>query len=418
MSRERRSHMPNANDGLTHFFKPSLFESSPVPHDETVKRADRWTAVLPVPITRRLLSVYRFRNFMPLLVSIGLAPFDVELLTNPEHKSELGAASGCRYGFVVVSGSLQCVERAIDAVVAAVENAVPAPPAAADASTASDSSSSDLEQPCPWSLMGQESCDRARCGLSAVAHDSYLHNMMRHLDTSPRPLSAVPYFTYTFSFIVCRTPAADSDQWLCSLCVPNSRGVRGFIIGRKGNMRKRVERETGTTPICNGQPFDTDAVWMTVSATGSLATVDSMVEILLFLHEAQEAAAEQIIQHLSEWRRQRAVKLDRPAMWSLMRRGVHSPQLTHYSLPPQQGLIHPCVLRVSVESTSTCRRPKPGTYPFPTHPPPAPLLLPQMTRVTATSCRAAPTLAVASPTRPTSRTLPGWRSVCAADTTV
>ena len=118
--------------------------------------------------------------------------------------------------------------------------------------------------------------------------------------------------------------------------------------------------------VCNQAPLDSHALWMTVSAVGNLATIDAMLESLIFLHEAQEASTEHVTQHLSEWRRQRADKLDRPGMWSLLRRRVHSTQLdtlfAHSPAAPQPS-VHSQAPRIpyspsasTVSSSEPCDR--------------------------------------------------------------
>ena len=361
MSHEPPARLPDMHDGLTTYFKPSLFEvASLSPYhsaDAFHQPSESSTAVLPLPITHKLLLVYKSPAFFTdLLDRSGLLESDVRLLTA---RTELQLSSGSRYGLVVLTGPSRRVHRAIDAVIEAVESsAVSSQQAVADMRVDSTASFRSPARVCPWGMMSQAPCDRIGCVLPDEAHDRYIDHLMRNLDTTSRLLAAIPPFCSSFSFVVCRTPSADSTHFLCSLCVPNTGRARGYVVGWKGSMRERIFDEVQTAIICNRAPFDVTALWMTVTAVGDLAAIDGVLEALLFLNDAQEASVDQMSGHMQQWKKQRASTVDRLMLLSLQSRGARSPLLDSLlAQAASQPSVHPDKprheQRVHAEDTSS-----------------------------------------------------------------
>jgi len=335
MSHEPPSRLPELQDGLTVFFKPSLFEVAALSpfHSPTalpLPTTHRHTAVLPLPITRQLLNIYRSPAFLSeLLLASALSHADLRLLLAVDEST--ASSTSCMYGFVILSGPLQRVQRAIDAVIRAVEDSIGfrSPPAAASLFTPlhpPQPPTVPFTQPCLWEILGQFRCVRKRCSLPDSSHDPFVQQLARHLDTSPRPLSAVPAFSNNFSFVVCRA-LPNSPTFLCSVCVPNTGRVRGYVIGHKARMLHLIEHEIGAAVTCNKGVVDETAKWMTVTAVGDLVTVDTFMEAILLLHDTEKAIYDQVAQQLKQWKQRRAERADRPMMLSLHSRGVQSPQL-------------------------------------------------------------------------------------------
>ena len=185
--------------------------------------------------------------------------------------------------------------------------------------------------PCSWLLGRSQYCQRARCHLPAASHDLYCEQLIRHIDTSTRLLLDLPSFTSHFSFVLCPLPDSDSRTYLCSLCVPNEGRTRGHIVGRSEDMRKQIEETAGATVRCaEADTQQRASLWMTISAVGDIESVDAVVEAITFLLEAEADhyyTAEQLEEYMQQWKQQRAAKADRPMLWSLSSRGMHSAQL-------------------------------------------------------------------------------------------
>ena len=246
------------------------------------------------------------------------------------------------YGHVVLTVPLRRVQRAIDSIVDTIESSVSKHRPIVPAPSPPPPPHSLPVAVCPWGLMNQPRCKRNTCSLPDESHASYIHSLVCHLDTSPRILTAAPPFCDDFTFVVCRTPSAESTQYLCSLCVPNTDRVRGYVVGFRGRMRQCIEIEAGTTVNCNRGPVAMAAQWMTVSAAGELAAVDAVVEAIVYIHEVLGASTEQVVEHMQQWRQQRASKVDRPMLWSLQSRGALSAQLDSLFAPsiPHRD-VHP-----------------------------------------------------------------------------
>ena len=75
MSHQAPSRLPELHDGLTQHFRPVMFEEVAVSpfHEAAATAASdrRSTAVLPLPITRSLLHIYRSGGFMAELLSFS-----------------------------------------------------------------------------------------------------------------------------------------------------------------------------------------------------------------------------------------------------------------------------------------------------------------------------------------------------------
>ena len=341
MSEEAPARLPKPRDELSDYFRPSLFESGVRSRFHSASRApsDTHTAVLPVPMTVHLQHLYSSSAFLSqLLKSSGLKQSEVRLQLPT--KSDTQTASESSYGVVVLSGLLRRVKRAVLFVIDAVEASVPMPtpvsvPSASKTSAAvtlSAPASSTLHSsrgPCTWDLFGHAGCDRRRCGLPDAAHRPYGEHLLECIDTAARPFTAVPPWRRDFTFVLCRTPTAESEQFLVSLCVPTTNRTRGYIIGRRGAMRFRIGDEAGAPINCRWDEASgtTQQQWMAVTAKGNLPVVDAVVEGLLFLHEARQATPEQLTQHMAQWRVQRASMAVGTAMLSLQSRQLCSPQL-------------------------------------------------------------------------------------------
>ena len=377
LSREPTSCLPEEHGGLTPYFTPSLVEEAELsPYHTTTQRtvrmpAHRSTAVLPLPITCKLLRVYQSPDFIPDLRSAsGLSRTDVRLLLAVDDAQV--ASSECLYGFVILSGCHEHVQRGIEAVIRAVEAAAyqssphsistvgqvvnssvagvpepsphsfvaaaPAPPlhssspVAVELSFVAESAVSS-PPPCCWLLRRQRYCQRHRCPLPAASHDPYSQLLVRSIATSSRTLSAIPFHTSQFEFVVCRSPQTDSCTFLCSLCVLNEDSTRGYLIGQGGSMLHAIEVAAGAGlafsrhTVSNTRQVVTQP-WMTVSAVGELEAVDAVVEAVTFLMEEKlELTHQQLREHLQQWKQQRAAHAYRPMLWSLTSRGAHSTQL-------------------------------------------------------------------------------------------
>ena len=368
MSHQAPSRLPELHDGLTAHFRPVMFEEvavSPFHAAAATSPSDRRsTAVLPLPLTRSLLHIYRSAGFMSELLSFSrLTASDVRLVL-PVDEARVSSTDEL-YGFIILAGSHECVQLGIRAVVSAVEGAshkaLPLPPSppspppsAPSASSSARASSSSPSRsvpsplpappprsrspprpaapapPCPWPLRRNKKCFRNKCPLPAESHDVYSAQLMRCLDTTTRSSCAVPAFTSDFVFVLCRSPSGDSSTFLCSLCVPNDGYASGYVRGRDGSTRTVLEQAAGTR-LTWGHPSLADLLmlWKTVGAVGTLEQVDTVVEGITYLFEARpDASVEQLAEHLERFKQQRATQAaDRPVLWSMLSRGLQSTRL-------------------------------------------------------------------------------------------
>ena len=334
MSSERPARLPEPRDGLTSLFKPSLFEVAVVSPFHTadpssLASADSTTAVLPLPIAPHLLSVYRSRTFVAELLSVSnLSESNVRLLL-AANETQLSTATG-QYGFAILSGPLRRVRRGIETIIDAVQRtAAKLAPAAPKARTVSPTAEQPVAPPCGMNMQAVSGCYRHRCPLPDESHLPYVEHLIRHLDTSERALTAIPPFVPHFTFTLCRKPStSQASVYLCSLTVPNLDRVRGYVIGRNGGMTRTIEHESGTQLVCNRHGRDSMEPWMTFSAMAELSAVDAVVETIVFLIEGRNTASiEHLTEHMQQWKQQRAIKADRPMLWSMLSRNVHSAKL-------------------------------------------------------------------------------------------
>ena len=392
MSHQPPTRLPELHDGLTPHFRPAIFEEAIMSPFHTAAAAHiaesasdrRSTAVLPLPITRELLHIYRSAGFMAELLSFSrLSASDARLVLRVDEARV--SSTDCLYGFIILAGSFECVQLGIGAVVSAVEGAthkpqslpsspptpqlphLPPPPAVSASSNARASSWSSPRSapsppplpprppaargapvpPCMWRLRRNKKCFSTRCFLPDESHGPYSSHFIRCLDTAPRLFSAVPAFTADFVFVLCRLPpSADSPTFLCSLCVPNEGGTRGYIVGRQGKMQNVLEQAAGTRITCGrpSSPADELLDWMTVRARGTIEQVDMVVEGITYLVEAQpDASVDRLADHLQRFKQQRTKQEQRPMLWSLLSRGMHSARLDSLlagDAPQPQSLTH------------------------------------------------------------------------------
>ena len=126
MSHKPPPRMPVQSDGLSPYFAPALFESaasSPSSsRSASPTTSSRWTAVLPLPITRELWHVYSSSAFVLRLVAVG----GVTLVLDDKARARSSAAM---YGHAILSAATyELLQLAIDVLIAAVEAAIASSP--------------------------------------------------------------------------------------------------------------------------------------------------------------------------------------------------------------------------------------------------------------------------------------------------
>ena len=341
---------------FTPHFQPMLFETPPSPYHPLPPGASaHYSAVLPVPVTRQTWQCLHSAAVMDeLLGSSGLSRSQVSVILGADEWSADGHVG--QYGFVVLSGEKEAVQRGMAAVISIADRSwsfvaqsqapqayapaaypqqplpppsysqpapvttakppplLPYPPAAAyntPLSAPAPAAPSPVREqdarPLCYRLLGCEM--RATASGCPCEHD-YAAYFARHLPPpaqSPfRAWNDLPSILDTFTPALCASPLFippasvwSSDSYIACLPIPCRRAALLAIVGSRGSRLNKLQSRTGVRRLTYAFQAALDngshheqRRYAALWLEGAKASVDAMIDACFYLLTSTEAEKE------------------------------------------------------------------------------------------------------------------------------
>ena len=378
-------------DFTTHF-QPMLFETPPSPYHPLPPSASAsYSAVLPVPVTSQTWQCFHAAAVMDeLLGSSGLGRTQLSVILGADEWSADSHVG--QYGFVVLSGEKEAVQRGMAAVISIADRCwtfashpQPTPPASSHPYPTQTPSSAPYTAPAPvaaakpppllpYPTAGATSaaagpsvrerearplCYRLLGCESRTSGCPCEHDYAAHFARQMAPFTRPPYrnwddlpavldtFTPTLSasrFVIPPASAWSTDSYIACLPIPCRRAALLAIVGSRGARLNMLQTRTGIRRLTYAFQAALDnashheqrrytGLWL----EGPKASVDAMMDACFYLLTSTEAEKEAGLDlYMERFQLDRPAALPQDVWFSLSSRGLSTAVLSPsnaYSAP-------------------------------------------------------------------------------------